>query len=399
MRNPAEAGLRVPVAQAEPLASLPHICFVAPTTWPVLAADSRIGVIGGAEVQQSILARLLRRAGYRVSMISLDYGQPQRAVIDGITVYKTHKPDAGLPVLRFLHPRLSATWRTMAEVDADIYYQRAAGVLTAIVAVFCRRYRKKSVYAGASDHDFLPGRQDIRYRRDRWLFERGLAWIDRLVVQNETQQRNCLEHYGLPSTLIPSCYQLAPRTAIGRAGHVLWVGVLRREKRPEYFLEAARWLPQYRFVLIGGPDEGPGNADYFAELRRTAAGLPNVEFTGFLPLQQVEAYFDRAAVLVNTSTHEGMPNTFLQAWARGVPTVAMIDTGARYDGAPVYRVAPDIPEIVREIERLFVDQIYRRRSVDRCLAYFRRTHGTEGVLARYARLFDELTGSGNHGRR
>src|ERR1051325_2175648 len=109
-----------------------HVCFVAPQAWPVLAADSKIGKVGGAEVQQSILARLLAAHGYRVSMICLDYGQPERALIDGITVHKAYRPDEGVPLLRFVHPRLTAMWRALREADADVYYTRTAGMLAGV---------------------------------------------------------------------------------------------------------------------------------------------------------------------------------------------------------------------------------------------------------------------------
>jgi len=370
----------------------PHICFVAPEVWPVLSRNTDIEVVGGAEVQQSILARLLARAGYRVSMICFDYGQPKRVSIDGISVLRCHARDAGLPVWRFIHPRLTGIWHAMCEINADIYYQRSAGMLTAVVAAFCHRHGKHSIYASASDSEFVPGRQLIRYRRDRWLFERGLAGVDTIVVQNKTQQRDCLAHYRRAATLIPSCYELPANSHPGAGEYVLWVATLRRGKRPELFLELARRLPHRRFVLAGGAaGNDPGGQAYFDTIRDAASQLPNIEFTGFIPLAQIEHRFDRARVVVNTSTFEGMPNVFLQAWARGIPTVALIDVGARWQGKPLYCVAADLEMAAAEIDRLFDDDLYRTRAAVRCRDYFAATHSSEAVLAGYRPILDAPT--------
>jgi len=369
----------------------PHICFVAPEAWPVFSGDPNIEVIGGAEVQQSILARLLASAGYPVSMICFDYGQPRRVVMDGVTLIATHGMNDGIPVLRFIHPRITRMWQAMAQVNADIYYQRSAAMLTAVVAAFCRHHGKRSIYAGASDSDFVPGQQMIRFRRDRWLFEQGLAAVDTVLVQNQKQQQDCLQHYGRESTLIPSCYALQDPERLREGDVVLWVSTLRPTKRPELFLEMARRLSHLHFVMIGGPAASdPGGEARYATTREEAARIPNMEFKGFLPLAQVEPWFDRARVVVNTSYFEGMPNVFLQAWARGVPTLAFSDTGSRLDGAPVYPVVNQVDEAVREIERLFPDGPYREQASARCREYFTRTHGTDHVLQQYMGVLDEL---------
>jgi len=309
-------------------------------------------------------------------------------------VHKAYRPFAGLPVLRFLHPRITMMWRSMREVDADIYYQRSSDVLTTLVAEFCRFHGKRSIFAGASDVDFLPGHQPIRFRRDKWLFEHGLRRVDRLIVQNATQERSCRIHYGRDSILIPSCYELPPDSKRSSGEFVLWVGSIRRPKRPELFLELARRLPQERFVLIGGAgDHNSGGKSYFEQIRKDAAALPNVEFTGFLPLARVEKYFDRAKVLVNTSVYEGMPNTFLQAWARGVPTAAFLDTGGRLHGRSPYPIVADMDQATAQVTRLCSEEGYYARIAAQCRQYFEATHSIGEVVSRYGQLLDELAPS------
>lgn len=367
---------------AEPSPAGARICFVALHAWPVLSRDPRIAMAGGAEVQMAILARLFARHGYAVSMITLDHGQREGERIDGVTVHKAFAPRAGVPGLRAVHPRLTAMWRALERADADIYYCRSVTMWLRVLAEFCRRRGRRALYAGASDMDFVAdiGGQ-LASARDRWLYRSGLAAADAIVAQNEFQRASCLENYGREAVVIPSCYELgesgagAPR----QKDLVLWVGMLEQNKRPELFLDIAERLPHRRFVLIGGPRAGAQSC--YEAIRRRAAGLANVQATGFLQLAEAETWFDRARVLVNTSLYEGMPNTFLQAWARGVPTLATVGNAIAFETAD---------QAALEIERLFTDEGHWRAHSRACRTRYEEGHAPALVLAHYRRLFEGL---------
>lgn len=373
----------------------PHVCFVAPTTWSVLSGDTSVRVVGGAEVQQSMIAPALARRGYRVSMICHDYGQPDAVEVEGVTVYKACRPDEGLPVVRFVHPRLTSLWNTVARVDADVYYQRTTDIATTVMAAFCRRHGRKSIYAGASDVDFLPGQEDIRFARDKKIFQWGVRRVDRIVTQNDVQQAQLFDNYGIEGKVIPSCYVPPAGARTDPNGYVLWSASLRASKRAELALEIARRLPQYRFVMVGGPDPDRRSQEYYASLVATARTLPNVEMRGFVPFAEAEKAFDGARVVLNTSLYEGFPNTFLQAWSRGTPTVALIDTGSRGpDGQPVYDTAEDVSQAAWRLERLMRDDAHWQQASQRVSTHFRSHHSLEAVIDMYEGEILALAGAG-----
>jgi glycosyltransferase involved in cell wall biosynthesis len=381
-------------APAPGAASRPSLCFVAPFAWPVLAGIPELKIVGGAEVQQSILSRALAKAGFEVSMVCNDFGQPDGVRVDGVTVYKTHRLEQGIPVVRFLHPRLSTTWAALRRANADIYYTRSCSMLTGVVAAFCRRYGRRSMYAAASDIDFMPERSRQRFRRDRWMFEYGVRNADTIVAQNAFQQESCFARYGRRATVIPSAYAPPPGATADENGSVLWAGTIRDYKQPELLLEMARRLPQHRFVMVGGAGGGrPEDVRYYTGVKREAQSLRNVEFAGFVPYAGIEAYFNRARVFVNTSRYEGFPNTFLQAWARGVPTVSFVDTGSRRALEPVYAVVRDVSEATGEISRLMLDDDHWRAAATRCRTHYWAQHSMSSVTARYAKALMALTGS------
>lgn len=386
---PVPSLLEVPAAAeraATGPARKPHVCFVALTAWPVMSGDTSISMVGGAEVQQSVIAPALAARGYRVSMITMDHGQPEGTEVRGVRIHKAYQPDEGLPVVRFVFPRMTKLWDALKRVDADVYYQRTAAVSTAVTAAFCRRHGRYGIYAGASDVDFVPGRQDIEYARDRRLHEWGVRNMDRVLVQNATQLETLKANYGIDGVLIPNAFPTLPSDrSRHEGGYVLWVATVRPSKRPELMLELARRMPNHRFVMIGGPDPGRKAEEYFASIAEQAARVPNIEFKGYMPFAEAEGWFDGARVLVNTSLYEGFPNTFLQSWSRGVPTVAFIDTGSRLDGEPVYDSVADVDEMAWKVDRLMREDLAWESASRRAAAFFRDSHSIEAIVGHYER--------------
>jgi glycosyltransferase involved in cell wall biosynthesis len=381
-----------PPEVVRPRGRRPRICFVAPTTWPVLAGSTSIPVIGGAELQQSLVARSLAARGYEVSMISHDYGQPDGTVVDGIRIHNMHAPDEGMRVVRFVHPRLTSLWKAMKRADADIYYQRTSAVHTGYVAAFSRMHKRRSIHAAASDVDFIKGRQDIRFARDRWIYEYGVRNVHTLFAQNPNQQESLKKHYGREATLVPNCFEAPPGAKGDPRGYVLWVATLRASKRPELFIELARRMPRHTFVMVGGQDGGPRGLEYARGVREAAARLPNVQVRGFVPFAEADRLFDGARVVVNTSEYEGFPNTFLQGWSRGVPTVAFVDTRSRHEGEPVYEVARDFEHACASIGRLMSDDLAWERASRRVSAHFKSRHSVDAVVGLYETELGRIMG-------
>ena len=372
---------------------LPHVCFVALRAYPLLTGNDEIQVIGGAELQQVTVARCLAAKGYPVSMVCLDYGQEQQVTVDGIRVVRAFRPDEGVPVLRFLWPRMTSVWACLKQVDADIYYQRTADMWTGIMVKFCKNHGKRSIFAAAGNPDLEKPTSRIRRARDRWIYAYGLRHVDRIFVQNDEQARLCRTNFDRQSMHVPNCYPIPTIRSQAVDHSILWVSTIRELKRPGLFLDLAEALPAIQFRMIGGP--GHGEAALFESIKARAEKIPNLQFLGFVPYSKIDEQFDRAMIFVNTSDSEGFPNTFLQAWARRIPTVSFIDAGARMDGRPVGLRVNSFDDMVGTVAALVSNDSDLLREGQRCEAHFRGSHSPDKVVGHYQRVFKELMTPGS----
>jgi len=374
-----------------------RIVFAAPYGYPALRAEAdAFGYVGGAEMQQARLARLLAARGHDVWMVSADFGQPPRVTVDGVTVERAYAPFAGIPGLRFFHPRLSGLWSALGRVDPDVVYQRAAGALTGQCALWARAHGRRFVFACAHDFDTVRPNPALGNPRDRWLYGYGLAHADRVLAQSEEQVEALGRNYGLHASLVRNVIPLPAGTRPeAGADAVVWVGSVRPEKRPEWVLAAARALPGVRFLVAGGPPPAPASDATYRAFRAEADALPNVEALGFVAPTDVPAVLARAKFFAHTSPAEGFPNTLLEAWALGVPSVSVVDPGGAVSRGGVGRACADEPSFIAAVSGLWNDDAGRRALGERARAYVEARHAPEAVAGDFeSAVFADREGVG-----
>jgi len=174
------------------------------------------------------------------------------------------------------------------------------------------------------------------------------------------------------------------------SGQIIWVNNLKRWKRPEVFVELARRLPQFEFVMIGAISAG---RRYTRQLLSLLEGAPaNLHYLGPLPIAQVNAMIRDSDLLLYTSLPvEGFGNSFLQAWFRGVPTLSLsFDLDGILEREGIGRCAADFGQLVGDVEELMVDDSLRREMGLRARQYAVRYHTAERMVGDMAALFGEF---------
>src|SRR6516165_2653808 len=214
-----------------------RLCFVGLDNLPVLAPEFGHHRIGGAQLQQSLLAKAFVRRGFEVSMVVGDYGQEDGAAWSGVRTFKAYRPHEGIPVVRFLHPRWTKLRAALRRANADIYYVSCASAQVGQVAMWAARNGRRMIFRVASDVDCDPKRLLIAYWRDRKLYEYGLRRAAAVLTQSVKQQELMHRNYGLESLVTASLMDAGEGELpfADRDVSLLWVSNIQQLKLPDVF--------------------------------------------------------------------------------------------------------------------------------------------------------------------
>lgn len=346
---------------------------------------------GGAERQTFLLAQALARRGLRVAHIVYECADP---VVDPgapVTLVQRPQPESHGSA-RDLAAKSLDVWRALDEADARVAVFRGANAVLGIAGAWTRLHRRRLVFAGANNSDFtFQGAAAGTTRAP--LFAAGVRAAHQIVVQSEEQvalARTRFPRAGEPLQINSFVEESRATDAQGEA--FLWVSRLVDYKRPLLYADLAEAVPEARFWMIPIQTPDPAHVPLLAELQRRAEHLPNLELLEQRPHAELQDLVGRAAAMVNTSSYEGMPNTWLEGWARGVPALTLgfdpDDRVARH-GLGV-AAGGDWEAFVAGARRLWAGRADRCGFAETVRGYVRDAHGTQ-VEAAWAALVERLS--------
>lgn len=365
-----------------------RVCMFVEYLYPVVSGG-RVPFAGGIEVQLALLARGLAQRGFEVTVVTGDFGQPDGLVVDGVRLRTCYPPAAGLPVLRFFHPRLTGAVRALWRADADVYLCQGVAMWAGVVADVARLRRRPFVLLAGHDHDVRPDLPDVHGPRDRWWARRALRLADVLVAQTEAQRRALAAGFGRDSVVVMNPVEIPAEPAdAGANDAVAWLATYKPRKRPEWFTRFAERHPDVRCRMAGVIPVPPLTDAAYRAAREVAARCSNLEVEGTIPHERIGGFLRGAGVLAHSSPAEGFPNVFLEAWALGLPCVTAFDPDGILARERLGECHGTYEAWEAALERYARDPALRREAGARGRAYAAAHHGSGAVVDALAAVLD-----------
>ena len=371
----------------------PSICIVAHYAYGAINGGSE-GHAGGVERQTSLFAKWLASKGYCVSIVVWGNDKPENEIIDGVTVIKICSENAGIPGLRFFYPRWTSLISALKKADADIYYHNCGEYVTGQIAFWCKHNSKKFVFSVASDMECSKELSLFNTMREKILYVYGIKNAHKIICQTRNQQTMLLKNFDLESTPVPmpcpgpddeavvNC-----KTSKPTRHKVLWVARIHKVKRLEFFVEVASRMPDIEFVVAGKARE---NDDYIKNVLDLASKQSNISMLGMVERDRLGEIYCQASALCCTSSYEGFPNTFLEAWSYGLPVVTTVDPDGIIQQQSLGCFAATVDDMVLSLESLFNDKNNYDIISNNVRSYFLNNHEMESSLGRFEALFNQL---------
>lgn len=323
--------------------------------------------IGGIAVQMYFWAKVFAQNGWQVFSFKEN---AKHSVEKEAIVFKPKRKVQSISVLL-------EWWYALyylLKIKPEVVFYRGANRELLPLAVFSKLFGIKLVMFGASDVNYEPGKELVGLEFNRKQYQKAVKRIRLFVTQNKHQHDTLLKNYGKESMILYNIWgevEQKPKETIPSSDAV-WVANFRRLKRAEWVIEAAKQCPKYHFAMAGG-----GSDDYYREMQTQAQSIGNLEFLGSKSFFYTNSLVQQSKVLLCTSTFEGFPNTFLQAWSNGIPVISTVDPSSIIADNNLGVIIANENDLPKAITKVLEDKDYYKKLQNSIVEFFNENHSSQ----------------------
>lgn len=213
--------------------------------------------------------------------------------------------------------------------------------------------------------------------------------VDMVYVQAKYIADKVRNMFGLDYTppFLPNPITI-PKNKIEKADvpTVLFLGRWDPIKRPDIMLQIAEKMPNVQFTCCGVAN--PEFKHYFDSLVKKAGKLENVHYMGFVVAEKKDEVLKKSWILLNTSTRECLPISFLEA---GAYEMAIVSPNNPDDFASNFghkiRSKENITEYVDAINTLITGELWREKGAF-ARTYVQENHELNHVIDRHLEIYN-----------
>ncbi len=367
------------------------ICFFSPASYPFFDPNSDVAH-GGAELQMFLLANYISKIKkFDVCFLVGNYGQEKSKTLDNIRLIKTITYKQNDNILFKFFKGLKYFYQ-LIKLKPDVLICTNANSVVGINAFYSNIFNKKFIYRTSHLID-VNKEYIITNGISGKLYKYGLKNADSVITQNKEHKNLLKTNHRIDASLIRNAFivdQISSESEKRLKEHILWVGRFQKWKRPELFLKIAEKFPNKHFLMICPYTSE--NKLAWEKLKSKANNISNLDFIEKILFSQIQTYFNKAEVFVNTSDYEGFPNTFLQAALGKTPIISLNvnpDNFITDYNCGIYANG-NLEQLYADTSKLINNREERKIMGENLFQYLEKKHDIQKIGLKFKELIDTV---------
>ena len=179
-----------------------------------------------------------------------------------------------------------------------------------------------------------------------------------------------------------------PRKEIRKAAEptVCFLGRLDIIKRPWMFFDLAKKFPEIKFIVMGKSHYSQITERIFKQYSK----INNLEFRGWSVNEEKNEILEKSWILVNTSIHECLPVSFLEALSFKCALLSCQNPDNLTSDYGISTDLYDIKSFERGLEKL-IDRNMWQKKAEKGYDYVNETHEVGKVISKHMEIYSKLS--------